>query len=329
MTSMLNARYWNICYYVGRHGLKFSIDNLSENSPINIGRIAFYALVFTIIFLSISVASILVLLSKASAVACAFWRTFLSAIILWFMKLLLNRSWIGLRDYKVLSLIVLSGVFLAAHFLFWMESLFLVPVAVSTTIVVSYPLFSLVVDKIIYNERIYRIQYIGLIMGFIGIALFMEPRLIDGYSIYGVILALLGAVAATGYFSIGRRVRKIVDLLEYTTIAYSSAAITLLIYSLISGANLIHYGLNSYVYFFLLAIIPMLGGHTLLNYVLKYIKTSSATSIALGEPVGASILAYIFLGQIITPIQIFLIILVLSSIILVLYPDIRNVTEEK
>ncbi|WP_245521864.1 DMT family transporter [Staphylothermus hellenicus] len=309
--------------------LKILISNLLEKSPIKIGRIVFYVLVFTIIFLSISVASILVLLSNASAVACAFWRTFLSAIILWFIKLLLNRSWVGLRNYKVLSLIVLSGVFLAAHFLFWMESLFLVPVAISTTIVVSYPLFSLVVDKIIYNERIYGIQYIGLTTGFIGIAFFMEPRLIGEYSVSGVILALLGAVAATGYFSIGRRVRKVVGLLEYTTIAYSSAAITLLVYSLFTGANLVHYGLNSYIYFFLLAIIPMLGGHTLLNYVLKYIKTSSATSIALGEPVGASILAYIFLGQIITPIQILLIIVILLSIALVLYPEIRNITEKK
>jgi len=45
----------------------------------------------------------------------------------------------------------------------------------------------------------------------------------------------------------------------------------------------------------LLALIPQLIGHTSINWALKHLKTSLIAISILGEPVGATILAYIFL----------------------------------
>jgi drug/metabolite transporter (DMT)-like permease len=68
----------------------------------------------------------------------------------------------------------------------------------------------------------------------------------------------------------------------------------------------------------------MIGGHTLINYLLRYVKTSVATSIALGEPVGASLLAYLLLQQQIDWLQALVMTLVLSSIALTIFQEIKR-----
>lgn len=69
----------------------------------------------------------------------------------------------------------------------------------------------------------------------------------------------------------------------------------------------------------------MLGGHTLMNYLLKYVKTSTVTAVALGEPIGAGILAYMIFGETVDLYK-----LTLASIIMItLFMIIRSETTEK
>ncbi|MET1159687.1 MAG: EamA family transporter [Thermoprotei archaeon] len=279
-------------------------------------RFVLFALV-GIVVLSISSASIFVLLSNAPSYACAFWRLFLSTLFILSYYFLSGGS-IDISK-RVVGWTLLSGFMLGSHFLLWMESLFHVSVATSTTIVVSYPLFNLLLDIVLFRERVYWFQVLGLLTGFTGIILFMNPG-ITGESLYGSLLAFLGAVAATGYFSIGRyaRNRLGIGLLEYALLTYGWASLVVLVYILVIGGNLYEYSPYTYVYFLLLALIPMLGGHTIMNYMLKYMKSSSVTAIALGEPVGASILAYFIFGQKLDVIKAVLMAVVLSSVVTVI-----------
>ena len=48
----------------------------------------------------------------------------------------------------------------------------------------------------------------------------------------------------------------------------------------------------------LLALIPTLLGHTLYNYILKFVKAHLVGMTILGEPVGASILAFLIFKEI-------------------------------
>ncbi|NLK01383.1 MAG: DMT family transporter, partial [Clostridia bacterium] len=53
-----------------------------------------------------------------------------------------------------------------------------------------------------------------------------------------------------------------------------------------------------------MALIPTIMGHSLLNWALKYLPASTVSVSVLGEPVGASILAGLFLGEFPVPLQI-------------------------
>ncbi|MEM1619873.1 MAG: DMT family transporter [Fervidicoccaceae archaeon] len=245
-------------------------------------------------WLSISSSSVLVLASGATALQAAFWRTALSSLALLALAPVLGgRPPLSPRA-------VLAGALLGLHFLTWMRSLFLIPVALSTSIVVWYPAISALIDRALLSERLERRQLAGLGIAGLGTLLLLAPLLSLGSSreqLEGAALAALGAALAAGYFSLGRAARVGGESLwSYATTAYLSASATLLLYSAASGESLTPPE-SSWPFLLALAAVPMFGGHTVMNYLLKHARTVSVTSIALGEPAGASLLALIALGQ--------------------------------
>ncbi len=281
------------------------------------------SLIVVIVFFSISSASILVLLSGAPFYACAFWRMLISTLLV-SIPLIASRSSLSyLNSPQTILLTLAAGIALGAHFLLWMKSLFLVPVAVSVTIVSTYPFFNLIIDFKVFKERISKRQIIYMILGFVFLSFFVNPRF-SGSKPEGFLLALGGALAASTYFSIGKSLRRTLNLSEYVTPVYLFATLTILAYSILTRANLIHYGIKSYIYFVLLAVIPMMGGHTLMNYLLRFMKSSTVTSIALTEPIGASLLAYFILNQHITPSQALLIASIILCVAGVIYEESKE-----
>jgi drug/metabolite transporter (DMT)-like permease len=78
----------------------------------------------------------------------------------------------------------------------------------------------------------------------------------------------------------------------------------LIIFSLAFQKSFFGYSSSTYLFLFLLALIPQLIGHTTFNWALKYLPASMVAITTLGEPVGATILAYFILGEGLTPLKI-------------------------
>ncbi len=246
---------------------------------------------------SVSWASILVVLSGAPGTVCAFWRLIFSSALTWIAVLMFKR---GTRiSLKIIVLTFLAGVCLAAHFAFWMESLFMVPVAISTTVVNAHPLFSAFLGFMILGERPRLLQLIGSVVGIVGIAelAFSTSRVVGEVGLFGVIYALVGALSVAAYFAVGRLLRREMDTLTYTGLVYSWASLILLAYAILNKVDLIGYGLKSWLAFLALAVVPMMLGHTMLNYALRYFSLIAVTTVTLGEPLGAAILAEFILKQ--------------------------------
>jgi drug/metabolite transporter (DMT)-like permease len=78
------------------------------------------------------------------------------------------------------------------------------------------------------------------------------------------------------------------------------------------------YSATTYLYLFLLALIPQLIGHTTFNWALKYLPASMVTITILGEPVGSTILAYFILGEGLTTWKVIGGILIFAGILIAL-----------
>lgn len=277
-----------------------------------------HVLLFIVAMVSIGSASIFVRLSLASGIACAFWRLSISSALI-LIIISVNRRGLPkiLRDLdkqEILMLIV-SGFTLAMHFVLWMESLFRILVAISTTIVVAYPLHLTLIELIIGKERVNIISIAGLVMGFLGIMLlFWEAFVSRELDTLGILESFIASILVAIYFYIGRLARRRIDVYTYSLYVYTVASLVVLCYSFIVKDNVFKYVEKSWIWFLLLALIPMLGGHTVMNYMLKFYRSSVVTSIAFVEPIIASILAAFVLEEVISLRQLVCLAIVLTGV---------------
>lgn len=257
-------------------------------------------ILFIVAMLSIGSASILVRLSNASAIACAFWRLFFSVPIIFLIAVINSVKLFHSYIFLGLKYAILSGVALALHFVMWMDSLFKIPISISTTIVVAYPIHLLLLEAMIFREMPSKKEVAGIAIAFIGIGIFFSHAYIDvELNLEGVLKSFIASILAAIYFYIGRIARRSLDIYSYTIPTYIIGALTVLLYNYIfTKDNILYYIPSSLIWLLLLAIIPMIGGHTVMNYLLKHYKSSIVTSIALAEPAIATLLAIPILSEV-------------------------------
>lgn len=213
------------------------------------------------------------------------------------------------KEFKVITkkdwvLASISGVFLALHFILWFESLNFTSVASSVVLVTLQPIFAFIGTYFIFGERFSPGAVISMIIALVGSFIISWGDFqIGGMALFGDMLALLGAIAITVYFLIGQQLRRSLSLTTYTFIVYSMSSVTLIIYNLILNNDFTGYSASNWFIFILLAIIPTFLGHSIFNWALKWLSTSTISMAIVFEPIGASILAYFLLGEIVTASQ--------------------------
>ncbi|ABO51428.1 protein of unknown function DUF6, transmembrane [Desulforamulus reducens MI-1] len=200
---------------------------------------------------------------------------------------------------KDLALACLSGVFLALHFALWISSLSYTSVASSTVLVAMQPLFVITGGYFLYKEQVGRTGLLGAVLALFGSVLIgINDFHVGGQALLGDLLAFGGAVFVAGYVLIGRNLRNRMSLLPYTFLVYGAATMVLIILNLFYGSSFYPYPSMTWVWFLCLAIFPTIFGHSLFNWALKYVKAAVVSVSNLGEPVGATILAYFFFGEV-------------------------------
>ncbi|HJZ66565.1 MAG TPA: EamA family transporter, partial [Blastocatellia bacterium] len=91
--------------------------------------------------------------------------------------------------------------------------------------------------------------------------------------------------------------RSRISLLGYVTPVYAVCSLFLLIWLLMVGNSLAPYGASVWAYLVALAVVPTILGHSLFNWALKHVRPTAISVAFLGEPVVASMLAFIFFAQ--------------------------------
>ena len=255
--------------------------------------------------IAVSTSAILVkLASPAPAGIIAFYRLFFAVIIMAPYIFMKYKEEIKNVSKKNWLLAAASGLFLALHFILWFESLNMTSVASSVVLVTLQPIFAFIGTYFFFGERFSVAATISLIITIFGsIIISWGDFQISGIALIGDILALLGAVAVTGYFLIGQQLRRTESLMVYTFIVYGISSIVLFIYNLVLSNDFFAYSSKIWIMFLLLAIVPTFFGHTLFNWALKWVSTATISMAIVFEPIGASILAYFILGEVVTATQ--------------------------
>jgi drug/metabolite transporter (DMT)-like permease len=246
---------------------------------------------------SISFASIFIKWSESPPFIIAAYRLSLTCLVL--LPVLV---WTGglkeMRSFtrKELLLVGLSGIVLAFHFGLWIVSLTLTLVSTSVILVTSHPIFVAAVSHFILREEVKKVAAVGIVVAFSGVAIIaISDYGVGEDTLIGDAFAFLGGICAGIYFLSGRVARRTVGVLPYSFSVYGISAFILFLSAAVAGDVLVVGDGRELTLFLLMALIPTVLGHTMFNYALRKVPAYIVSTSVLGEPVGASLLAYLLI----------------------------------
>ncbi|MCL6573145.1 MAG: DMT family transporter [Bacillus sp. (in: Bacteria)] len=250
----------------------------------------------TISIIAISFSAIFVKWSDAPASILSMYRMWLASI------LMLPIVWKYRAEFKKITkkdwfFLFFSGLFLALHFVLWFGSLKLTTVASSTIILALQPIVSMIGGFFLFKERTNGTALITMGIAIVGAMMIGWGDFgLNMDAIRGDILSFLSVIAVVGYLLIVQSTVKNVLHWIYSFSVFLSASIVLTIYNLLAGVPFSGYPAKEWGIFLLLAIVPTVS-HVINNWLLNYVNATTISMSILGEPVGATILAILLLGE--------------------------------
>ncbi|MEK5507697.1 DMT family transporter [Paenibacillus sp. FSL P4-0113] len=271
---------------------------------INQSSLPFHPYILLLIsILSVSISSIMIKSSDTPTSVAGMYRLYMSVLIMlpfvpWkmFRTLAMNKKdWIT---------VFIAGLFLGLHFLFWMESLVYTSVASSMVILSLQPLFVMMGSYFMFRDRTNILTILCLIAALVGSIIIAWGDIgISREALIGDGLSLLGTILVSAYMLAGQKVSHKINANLYSVIVFFIGGSVLLVYNLLNHYSLIEYDSLEWMYFLLLAVIPTIFGQYIFNLLLKSMGATTVSVGIIGEPVLAIILAYLFLGEIISAFQ--------------------------
>ena len=161
--------------------------------------------------IAVSTASIFIKLCDAPVLIIATYRMALASLML-LPFASYRRVWKGWSKNEI-GWLILSGILLAFHFALWIASLKYTSVASSVVLVTTHPIFVGIGGWLFLKERLRLNLILGIVLSVLGSGLISYGDMaLSKEALMGDGLALLGAITASGYLLVGRKMRKEQDL---------------------------------------------------------------------------------------------------------------------
>jgi drug/metabolite transporter (DMT)-like permease len=222
---------------------------------------------------------------------------------------------------------VLAGLCYALHFGAWVSSLMLSSVAASVTLVTATPLLLAVVALVTGKDLPDRRLWLALAVAAAGIVTIgWADFQTSSDALRGDALAFIGMVAMAGYLLLARAQGPTLDVLAFSGVATVCGAVTLLGVAAAMGIPIRAASTEALLFIVAATLLPQMVGHTLLTWCLRHTTPTAVGLATVAEPVGASILAWFWLGESIDPLTgVGCVLTIVAVMAVVLRSDARTV----
>ena len=253
-------------------------------------------------------------LGGVDAVSIAFWRLVVGCLALVSLLIILKKSFHfghvrnGLKDILVLSF------FLTLHFIFFISAVKDTTILNATILVNTTPLFSVFVSAFVFKLKPSHVAVLGLVISFVGVftiavaetsvASEAQSTAVLSSSLKGDVEAVLAALVESVYLNYGRKIRSEMSILSIMTPMYFFCAlyVGLLSLPLTGGALVLPASILSILSILGLGILSTAVAHTLYFSSLSNLKSFETATMALLEPIGATVLGISLFQEIPAPL---------------------------
>jgi len=247
-------------------------NNPEFATPMHRRHIIWVWLVVTVLTSS---AAILTRYCRIPASSIGFWRTAGAALILlpWWLMV-----WRRERRPAILTIgPVVAGAFLGLHFATWCWALQHTTIANAMLFIGLQPLLSPFVARALLGERLNRRELLACLLACLGMAWILGQQL--NYSVgmlAGSMMALGSAFLCACYFVVTRKYRREQHALLFTLPAFLTATAVQAIAGLVLDGGIFVGDANTRLALLGLVLLPTVGGHTLMIYLLRHVKSQMA-----------------------------------------------------
>lgn len=249
----------------------------------------------------VSVAAPVAGATLAPALAVAFWRTAVGALVYLpagVRGMRARRAAAGPLDRGTVTAVLWSGGFLALHFMLWIPSLRLTSVTASTALVTTTPLWVVLVQRL-RGRPVSRRVMTGVLVAFGGVLLVTGvDATLSPQALLGDAMALAGGAAAAGYSLTAETARRQMSTASYSAVANGVCAALTLGVCLALGVPLAGYGAVTWAEVAVIAVCSQVVGHALLNRAILRAGATTVTLAILLETPTASLIAWLWLGDV-------------------------------
>lgn len=247
-------------------------------------------------------------IQDVDAFSIAFWRLVIACLTLAIILIVLRKPFhFSLVKKNFKDFIVLS-FFLALHFIFFISAVKDTTILNATVLVNTTPIFSMFISSFLFNIKPSRLAIIGLTISFIGVCVigYAETTTTSAngqgfaLNLKGDLEAILAALVEAFYLNYGRKVRSQMDILPIMFPIYMLTAIIVGVIgaSATSGIPVIPSEIGMILPLVGLGLLPTATAHTLYFSSLSNLKSFETATMALLEPIGATLLGIVFFHEI-------------------------------
>jgi drug/metabolite transporter (DMT)-like permease len=269
----------------------------------------------------------LVVSFQLPAMVLAFWRDFLVFVFLLLVYAALSAQLLRVGRAH-LKFLLSYGFLLSLFNATWTFSVALNGAAISTVLVYSSAAFTALLGWRFFGESFGPWKILAIFLSLAGCMLVSGAWSASAWQVnpVGIVIGLVSGLAFAAYSLFGKAASNR-GISPWTTLLYTFgvAAAFLLVYNLLPAAwpggavqNLLWLGssLAGWVVLVALAAGPTVGGYGLYTVSLTYLPASVANLIATLEPALTAGLAFLFLGERFTPIQLYGSLMILAGVVL-------------
>ncbi len=225
-------------------------------------------------------------------------RFFIAALLLWSYILFFKKDVkYKINRHQLMTMIVIGGVVYFLTTTFYFSAIKYIPVSMHIMIFYTYPFLVNLFSALVFKEKIRRGQYIAMVVAFLGLVLTIS---FDSLQIcgFGLLLSALAALC-NGSYIVLLGLGHIGNVDSVVTAAYTNlfSAIAFFLFSGARGELTFSLPLGCWIGIVFLSVVTTAVGIIALSKGIRYIGSSKASIISIFEPLEASVLSVVFLGE--------------------------------
>lgn len=253
-------------------------------------------------------------LQSLDVFSIAFWRLIIACLALAIILIVLGKSFNFNLVRKNLKELFILSVFLTFHFIFFISAVKDTTILNATVLVNTTPIFSMFVSAFLFNLKPSRLAILGLTISFMGLCVIAYAETMiantnvhpEGFfpSLKGDLEAVLAALVEAFYLNYGRKMRKRMSILPTMFPIYVLTAVIIGVLSVPTTNKILTFPTEVKIILPLvgLGILPTAAAHTLYFSSLSNLKSFETATMALLEPIGATVLGIILFQETPTPV---------------------------